>query len=163
MVERLVIGLLGNSNSGKSYTWHQLFNRSVKTGTHPRELKLRCGECVEVFLISGSFEETGKRAREVLGDQNCRIILCSMQYSEDVRKTLEYFVQNNFSLYIQWLNPGYKDSGPIWDRLGLVNEILSMPSAFTMRNGKEDTNARVQELREVIYGWAKYRDLIYPC
>ena len=70
---RLLIGLLGNRDSGKSYTWNELFGKSVRTGKHPRQLELLPGERVEVLLVSGSFEERGEYAgcpRNV--DERCR-------------------------------------------------------------------------------------------
>lgn len=160
MTNRLLIGVLGNRNSGKSHTWNTMFGRKVNRGKKPRFLELRTGEDVEVFLVSGSFEERKEYAGDILGNQDCRIVLCSMQYTEDVQKTLDYLIEHDFYLYIQWLNPGYDDPGEVWDRLGLVNQILSVPSTFSIRNGQNDANARVQEMREFIYGWAKYRNLL---
>ena len=72
-----------------------------------------------------------------------------------------YFINQDFFLYIQWLNPGYNDPGETWDRLGLVNKVVSGSSVFSIRNGKIDTSTRVQEMREFIYGWAKYRNLFF--
>lgn len=86
-----------------------------------------------------------------------------MQYIEEVHKTLDYLVENDFHLFIQWLNPGYHDAGETWDRLGLVNQILSLPSTLTLRDGTANAGPRVREIREFIYGWAKYRNLIHAC
>ena len=88
-------------------------------------------------------------------------MLCSMQYTNDVHTTLDYLIGQDFFFYIQWLNPGYNDSGETWDRLGLVNKVVSVSSVFSIRNGKIGASARVQEMREFIYGWAKYRDLLF--
>ena len=163
MRNRLLVGVLGNRNSGKSHTWNALFGGTVRRGTRPRPLELRSGECVNTFLVSGSFEERGEYAGDILDNQNCRIVLCSMQYTADVRATFDYFIANGFFLYIQWLNPGYSDSSQVLDHLDLVDEILSVPSIFSIRNGKIDANDRVQEIREFIYGWATYRDLVFSC
>lgn len=163
MTDRLLIGALGNRHAGKSHTWNTLFGRTVRRGKTPHHLELRPGECVEAFLVSGSFEERGEYAGDILGNQDCRIVLCSMQYTKEVRQTLDYLIDHSFFLYIQWLNPGYNDAGESWDRLGLVNEILSVPSVCSIRDGKRDASARVQEMREFIYGWAKYRGLILDC
>jgi hypothetical protein len=135
----------------------------VKRGIHPHRLELRSGECAEVFLISGSFEERQEYAGDVLKNQNCRIILCSMQYVEEVRSTFDYLINERFQLYVQWLNPGYNDAGEVWDRLGLVNFILSQRSELSIRTGQANAATRVQELREKIYGWASYRGLIFNC
>lgn len=160
MKDRLLIGVMGNRNSGKSYTWNTLFGRTVKRGTHPHKLELRPGECVEAFLISGSFEERQEDAGDVLKDQSCRIVLCSLQYIENVRDTLDYLIEENFQMYVQWLNPGYNDPCASWDRLGLVNVILSQHAEISIRSGQNNAAVRVQELREKLYGWALYRGLI---
>lgn len=161
MSSRLLIGILGNQNSGKSHTWNELFGRTVKTGTRSRQLELLPGECVQVFLVSGSFEERGKYAGDILGSQDCRIVLCSLQYTDGVRETLDYLIDQDFHLYIQWLNPGYSDADQIDDHLGIVSEVLQETSTLTIRDGKVDAHDRVREMREFIYGWAKYRDLIF--
>ena len=163
MPNRLLVGVLGNRNSGKSTTWNTLFGATVRRRKHPRHLELRPRECVEVFLVRGSFEEREEYAGDILGNQTCRIVLCSMQYTEEVRSTLGYLIENDFFIFLQWLNPGYQDQGETWDRLGLVNQVLSVPSVVSIRDGKASPVARVQEIREFIYGWALYRNLIIPC
>lgn len=163
MSDRLLVGVLGNRNSGKSYTWNTLFGRTVRRGQSPHRLELRPGQCVEAFLVSGSFEERQEYAGDILENQDCRIVLCSMQYTDEVHRTLDYLIEQRFQLYIQWLNPGHADAGEVWDRLGLVNQILSERSALSIRSGKTDATNRVQELREFIYGWAQYRGLIFNC
>jgi hypothetical protein len=117
-------------------------------------------ECVEVFLISGSFEERKEYAGDVLKNQNASIVLCSMQYTEEVNSTIEYVVQTGFDIYVQWLNPGYTDARDYFDRLGLVNLLLSKKAVVSMRDGQIDPRSRVQEIKEFIYGWASYRQLL---
>ena len=163
MKSRLLIGLLGNRNGGKSHTWNELFGHTVRTGKRPRRLELLPGKCVEVFLVSGSFEERGEYAGDILGSQDCRIVLCSLQYTDKVRETLTYLVDQDFHLYIQWLNPGYRDADQMDDRLGIVNEILLETSTLTIRDGKVDAGDRVREIREFIYGWARHRELTFSC
>ena len=97
---------------------------------------------------------------DILTDDNCRIVLCSMQYRHDVRDTLGYFLDRGFSLYIQWLNPGYSDPDTAQDDLELRDEILSVQSTFSIRDGRIDPAPRVGDIREFIYGWAVFRDLI---
>lgn len=111
MGDRLFVAVLGNRNSGKSTTWNSLFGRTVKTGKQLRHLTLRPGECVEVFLVSGSFEERKLYAGDMLEEVSSKIVLCSMQYTEDVIKTLCYATENKFDLCVHWLNPGYSDRG----------------------------------------------------
>ncbi|WP_027486551.1 hypothetical protein [Allorhizobium undicola] len=163
MGDRLFVAVLGNRNSGKSTTWNNLFGRTVKTGKQSRSLALRPGECVEVFLVSGSFEERNLYAGDVLEDQASKIVLCSMQYTDEVAKTLNYVKEKGVDLYVQWLNPGFSDPGENWDRLGLVNRILYGSSVIAVRSGKLPPAGRVQEIREFIYGWAIYRGLVFAC
>jgi hypothetical protein len=87
-----------------------------------------------------------------------------MQYVQEVQQTLDYFIDNHFSLFIQWLNPGFSDQDAIPDNLGLVDMILNTRrSVMSIRDGTGAADQRVQEIREFIYGWASYRDLIIPC
>ena len=62
MNSRLLIGLLGNRDSGKSHTWNELFGKTVRRGIYPRHLALFAGECVEVFLVIGSLARGRVRA-----------------------------------------------------------------------------------------------------
>lgn len=155
MNKRLFVGALGNQKSGKSKTWNTLFGKFVKTGKKPRLLTLYDEECVEVFLISGSPEERQLDVSDILDDQNCRIILCSIQYIEEVRKTLDYVIEKNFDIFIQWLNPGHDDEGENFDRLGLIPWLLEKEATVSMRNGKTAPNSRTEEIRQFVYGWVK--------
>ena len=163
MADRLFVGALGNRNSGKSHTWNTLFGRTVKTGKETRLLNLLPGKCVEVFLISGSFEERGEYAGDILSNQNCRIVLCSIQHTKEAHKTLDYTIGQGFQHYVQWLNPGYSDPDKTADDLDVAERVLSAHSVFSIRDGKGDAEIRVQEIREFIYGWSKYRNLLIPC
>jgi hypothetical protein len=163
MADRLFVAVLGNRNSGKSKTWNELFGSTVRTGSQSRHLKLKANECVEVFLVSGSPEEREIYVGDILSGNQSKIILCSVQYTEEVATTLKYIKENGFDLYVQWLNPGYKDQGENWDRLGLINQLLDLPSAVAIRSGQSSPKDRVQELRQIIYGWATYRGLLFKC
>jgi hypothetical protein len=163
MAERLFVGVLGNQDAGKSTTWNTLFGATVRTGRYARTLTLNGGECVEVFLISGSPEERDKYAGDMLKDQNCRIILCSLQYIETVRRTLDFVVEEGFDFFVQWLNPGCKDPGESWDKLGLVPWLLGHRATVSIRDGNVAPSPRVEEIREFIHGWAKARALTFPC
>jgi hypothetical protein len=156
---RLAVGVLGLRNAGKSHTWNTLFGRTVRTGNH--RLHLRPGEYVETFLISGSPQEQRKDIKDILKNQRHKIVLCSMQYIEGVQRTLDYFASNHFFLYLQWLNPArkrYDVRG--FDDLGLTSRVLAARSLLSMRNGHKHAGSRVQELREFIYGWAKFHGLL---
>ena len=161
-MEKLLISVIGNRNSGKSKTWNTLFNRTVKTGTELRKLYLNDSEYVVVFLVSGSPEERETYVGEIIAQNNPSIVLCSMQYREDVRQTFEYFTEREYEIYCHWLNPGFHDLNeqPKFDTLGIFNFILGLDSLVGMRNAKTNLHERVQEIREYIYGWAKYHNLI---
>lgn len=163
MGDRLFVGVLGNRNSGKSTTWNTLFNTTVRTGKNSRVLTLYGKECVEVFLISGSPEERQIYAGDILEKQACRIILCSIQYTEAVRKTLDYVSENEFDILVQWLNPGHSDAGQSFDRLGLLPWLVGHEATVAIRDGKRPPQQRSEELRQFIHGWAKARNLTFPC
>lgn len=162
-LEQLVVGVLGNPNSGKSKTWYKLFDRDVNTTQkNPHWLELRPGQWVEVIVINSSPEESGLDLADKLNRQKnpmkqceCPIVLCSMQYNNNV--SLDYFIDRKYTLYIQWINPGYKQDRETEDR-SITEKILSAESVFSIREGSdENLDHRVQEIREFIYGWAKYR------
>lgn len=161
-MDNLVVSILGHRDSGKSTTWNNLFERTVRTGTDVRRLYLRPNEYIEVFLVSGSPEERETYVGEIIGSHRPRIVLCSMQYRQDVTTTIDFFIENEYSIYCQWLNPGYCDPFDIqmFDGLGLMNYLLSHNSTVTIQNGKETANRRVQMIKEFIYGWALYRNLV---
>lgn len=161
-MDNLVVSVLGHRNSGKSTTWNELFGRTVRTGTEERRLYLRPNEYINIFLVSGSPEERETYVGDIIGKQKPRIILCSMQYRRDVTTTIDFFLQNNYSIYCQWLNPGYSDSfdTQIPDSFGILNYLLSYNSTVTIQDGKVNPALRVQLIREFLYGWAKHRELI---
>jgi hypothetical protein len=141
-----------------------LFDRTVHTGANSRQLELRSHECVEVFLISGSPQERGEFAEDVLKNQSARIILCSIQYVKHATDTIDYIEDQDFWTFIQWLNPGYSDVDTQYgDYLGLVGRLMSNGATLSIRCGKRDPSSRVQELREFIYGWASFRRLVVSC
>jgi len=163
MGERLFVAVMGNRNSGKSTTWNTLFSKVVRTGKNERRLELYPGVCVDVFLVSGSFEERKEYAEEKLADNDASIVLCSIQYISQVRTTLDYAFEAGFSVHIQWLNPGYGDGGVYYDNLGLEPQILARGGTVSIRSGAVPAKQRVQELREVVHGWAYSRGLLIDC
>lgn len=157
---QLLVGVLGLRNSGKSHTWNTLFGRTVRTGKH--DLYFSPDEYVKTYLISGSPEERKKAVKDILlNGQNRRIILCSMQYVDGVDETLDYFADNHFFMYLQWLNPARgRYDVKSFDVLGLTSRILSARSLLSMRSGHKNAASRVRELRNFIYGWAKFHGLL---
>lgn len=162
-MEKLLIAVLGHRNSGKSKTWNELFGRTVKTGIYEHTLYLKSKEYVKVFLVSGSAEERQKYVGELITVNEPRIVLCSMQYREDVRQTIDYFLNRDYQIYCQWINPGYRDQNPLpqLDDLGIFSYFQSINATVGIRNGKTDLESRVQHIREIIYGWATYKNLIH--
>lgn len=160
MNEKLVVSVLGNRNSGKSHTWNTLFGQTVKTGSYNRRLYLSSTEYIEVFLVSGSAEERDLYVGDIIGQQQPTIVLCSMQYLAEVSQTIEYFLQNGYSFYTHWLNPGYSDSGHQPDHLGLAAQLLYRGAVVAIRDATTDASTRVQEFKDFLCGWAKSRNLL---
>ncbi|WP_423910680.1 hypothetical protein [Candidatus Spongiihabitans sp.] len=159
-MNKLLVSALGNKDSGKSYTWNTLFGVTVRTGKKKRRLYFNDCEYVTVFLISGSPEERKKYVGNLMIAEP-RIVLCSTQYCESSKKTFSYFIENEYSLFVHWLNPGYSDlDRPYFDYLGIMNWLLSQQSLVGIRSGKLEAKPRVDEIKEYIYGWAKSRNLI---
>lgn len=83
-----------------------------------------------------------------------------MQYVEEVGDTIGYAEEEGFWMHVQWLNPGYHDKGEYSDYLGIGNRLMCSGTSVTVRSGKVKTHSRVRELKELIYGWAAFRNLI---
>jgi hypothetical protein len=160
MKGKIVIAVLGNRNSGKSTTWYELFGEKVRTGRRVRRLYLTESEFVEVFVVSGSPEERDAYVGKIIGKQSPRIVLCSVQYLRSATDTIDYFIENGYSIYVHWLNPGYSDAGQLPDSIGLLAYFLYRGATISIREGKTNPRNRVEEIRGFLYGWAKSRNLI---
>lgn len=159
-MDKLLISVLGHSDSGKTTTWSNLFGATVKTGTKIRRLYLSQTEYVEVFLISGSPQERDMKIEDII-EEDARIVLCSTQYVKDVTDTFDYFFDRNFYVYVQWLNPSYHGSGEVYfDSLGLLSRLAYKGATVCIRNGKQPAESRVNEIKEYLYGWANFRGLV---
>jgi hypothetical protein len=161
-MDRLLIAVLGNRNSGKSRTWNTLFGQTVRTGKEVRSLEVAKGAYVDVFLVSGSPEERELCVGDIVKKAKPRIVLCSVQYVADAHKTFDYFIENDYSLFVHWLNPGHSDSSQCADVLGILNSLLYQQASVAIRDGKDNPESRVRELRELIHGWALSRGLVHP-
>ncbi len=163
MSDRLFVAVIGEPKAGKSTTWNTLFGRKVKTSGLPRLLEINSRESAEVFLVSGSNEERRQYAQKILKNINCRIVLCSVQYTEEAfDRTWSYVFAEGFAIYAQWLNPGHSGA-QTWDRLGLANILCSKGAVFSVRDGRAGTrmlNSRIEEIRQFIHGWAAARHLL---
>jgi len=160
MKEKLAVTIFGNPDSGKSFTWNELFDSTVRTGTHIRRLYFNEIEYVEVFLVSGSPEERHLYVKDIIGNSSPTIVLCSMQYRVDATTTIDFFLQEGFTLYTQWINPGFSDQALLPDSLGLTSYLLYRGSTISLRDGKISADSRVREIKEFIYIWAKTRNLL---
>lgn len=163
MADRLFVAVIGGRRAGKSTTWNTLFGHEVRTGKEPRPLEVSGGSWADVFLISGSNEERRLYASDVLEDVTCRIVLCSVQYTEGAfESTWRHIFDQGFSIYAQWLNPGH-DGDEHFDSLGLMNVLLSHGAVVSKRDGRDGHRAlttRVGEIRQFVHGWALARGLV---
>ncbi|EFH3744922.1 hypothetical protein A8M40_11345 [Escherichia coli] len=160
MSDRLLIAVLGNRNSGKSTTWYKLFGQMVSTGKRERPLHLNANQTVNVFLINGSPQERKVDVIDILPTPLPQIVLCSTQYREEVKETFDYFIQEGYEIFVQWLNPGYRDNDSYGDHLALKEYLLEKGATLVTRNGKADPALRADEIRQFILEWATCRNLI---
>ena len=160
MTEKLAVIVLGKSEAGKTTTWNTLFQRTVRTGRHPRDLYFNYYECSQVFLVSGSPEERETYIADIIGNNNPSIILSSLQYSNDVIDSFEYFISEGYELYVHWLNPGYYDNSSYADSLDLAERMMDWGATIKRVDGSQPPEPRVRDIRNFIYGWAKPRGLI---
>jgi len=160
MADKLVVAILGHKNAGKSSTWYELFGEAVRTGQSTRTLYLTKSHYIEeVFLVNGSPEERDESIVQIIGDQQPKVVLCSTQYVGE-NETLQYFIANGYDLYVQWLNPGYKDQEEYEDELDFVDYLLNAGATLAQRDGTLPLDDRVKEIRQYIFGWASARNLI---
>lgn len=160
--QNLLIGVLGNAGSGKTFTWNQLFGHEVRTGKNTRRLYFNENEYVPVFLVSRAPGKRKVSISSILHDTKPQIVLCSLQYKASLVDTLRYFRQNNYAMYIQWLNPGYSDehTKPLFYDLEMITQILSQTSYIAVRDGKKDAQQRADDILDFLYGWASRRGMI---
>jgi GTPase SAR1 family protein len=171
MINKLVVVALGDRNSGKSTTWHSLFNlftneeykRSVNTGKRERRLYLSETEYTYVYLINGSPQERKTLVSKIIQGQTPNIVCCSIQYVEDAKETIDYFIEHEYQFFVHWLNPGFNHTSEIQDTLGLKSYILkNEKSQFFIKNGKkEDLEHRISEIKEFLYIWADEHKLLH--
>lgn len=158
-MSKLAIIALGHRRSGKSTTWNTLFERTVRTGTEIRELALTTDLTIPVFLVSGSPEERQLYVGDIISDANPRVVLCSLQYTEGGRDSIQFFVDNGYRLFVQWLNPGHSDKGLLPDSLGFLPFLLYNGAVVSIRDGQQEPYQRVREIRDYLIGWVSSRRL----
>jgi len=167
MKQKVAIIVLGKPNSGKSNTWYEIFNRTIRTGW--KKLKFNNTE-IKIFVKNSSFEETGKEINldvfvrnasfEEYGDEITnsiiskklpKIVLCSVQYTEKGIRTINWFKENGYYLFIQWLNPGYRHSTEYSDFLNFEKTFKDF-GEFHKVSGKEKVN-RTNEIKKFLIKW----------
>jgi hypothetical protein len=155
--KNLAVVALGNKNAGKSNTWYKIFNQeNMRTIPRLRQLYFNDNEYVHVFLLNGSMDERKREIDEELIE--CDILLCSVQYTEKGKKTIEYLHEQGYQLLVYWLNPGCEDNQQYTDYLSIIQMINSYPNS-TVKQYKAikddwDTKVRSEEIIQYIYDWA---------
>ena len=160
MPDRLLVSVFGNRNTGKTTTWNTLFGATVNTGKHERRLYLNKAQWVNVFLVSGSPEERKLTIEQMLDGKLPTIVLCSAQYKPDVTKTFDHFFNNKYDAFVQWLNPGHGETARYTDPLGLKDYLLNSGATLQIRDGRIPPQSRVNDIRQLILGWATLRNLV---
>ncbi len=120
---KIAVISLGNRNAGKSSTWYTIFRRVIRTGIKQLRINSRAHEVFvknssfeetdkevegffDVFVRNASFEEYGDEIEDFFDEDDLpNIIFCSVQYTEKGKKTITWFQEHGYYLYIQWLNP----------------------------------------------------------
>jgi hypothetical protein len=156
-MSKLAVIVLGHRHAGKSTTWYTLFDRKVRTGSEIRDLHLSEDLTIPVFLVSGSPEERRLYVGDIIIDANPRVVLCSLQYIEEGRESIQFFVDNGYRIFVQWLNPGYSDGALLPDHLGFLPFLLHNGAVVSIRNGQQAPQSRVREIREYLIGWSSSR------
>jgi hypothetical protein len=107
---------------------------------------------LDVLLRNASFEEWGDDVEDYFDESNLpNIVLCSVQYIEKGMHTIQWFKDHGYHLYIQWLNPGFRDEEEYSDTLGFEKEFKAH-GEFTKWSGKEKSE-RVATIRQFLYTW----------
>ena len=165
MEKKLAIIVLGKKNSGKSNTWYEIFGRRIKTGWKKLYINKKL---IDVFVRNGSFEEMGDEIGQDIFIKNSSfeedgdeaedyfdfypgIIFCSVQYTDKGIRTINWFKDNGYYLYIQWLNPGYYYEKEQTDFLEF-EKTFSSSGVFTKHSGHEKKE-RVGEILKFLYEW----------
>lgn len=152
MEKKVAILILGNRNSGKSNTFYEFFGKKIRTGLKKInfnkkdiELFVKNSSFEEmdqeindaIFVRNSSFEELDDEAENFFNENNLpKIVLCAVQYKEKGLSTIEYFKNKGYYLYIQWLNPGFKDTKEYDDFLNF-SSTFSEYGEFHQVSGKE--------------------------
>jgi hypothetical protein len=154
MTNKLLIGVLGNSHSGKTTTWNTLFKHTVRTGKHERILNIRNVD-IPVFLINGAPLERKSDLKYILPKYDPDIVLCSFLYHKNVQANFDFFIKKGYQLYIQWLNPGFSDAHDksLFYNIGIINYLMQNHALVSVCNAKIEPEDRVSNIRNFLLGW----------
>ena len=153
-MNKLAVIVLGQPDSGKSTTWYKLFGGGpgrIIQKSRNKHLKLSSGEFIHVILITRSPEED-RNFWDDLKSGAQPIILCSLQYSHEARRVLNYLIGEEFQLYVQRINPGYGSRDAEVDHLRIWTLVRSADGMFLEEDGNK-LSARVEKIREFISKW----------
>ncbi len=155
--KKLLIGVLGHYQSGKTTTWNHLFQRTVRTGKHERLLTID-NLTSRVFLVNGAPLERKAELKKILPAFDPEIVLCSFLYHKNVKQNFDYFIKKGYHLYIQWLNPGYSDEydASLFYQYGIIDYLLNCGAEVSVQNGKDHPQQRVELIRNYLFGWNRH-------
>jgi hypothetical protein len=164
--KKLAVIVLGKRNAGKSSTWYKVFGRKIRSGWKKVELNTRTVSvfvqnasheergtqvCEDVFVRNSSFEETDDEPETYFRNRGLPLIVfCSVQYVEEGLETMDWFRQKGYTLYIQWLNPGYWDQHEYADFLNIREKFGD--EVILTRNSKY-LDVRASEIKNFVSGW----------
>jgi hypothetical protein len=154
MERKLLIGVLGNPGAGKSTSWDVMFGHKVHTGKNVRKIIIN-GVKIPVFLINESALERRTKLEYILPDEDPKIVVSSFLYHKDVKSNFDYFIKRGYEVYVQWLNPGYSDPNEkaLFYNEGIINYLMTFGATVSVKNGKQQPQLRVDELKNFIYSW----------
>ncbi|MCH8903147.1 MAG: hypothetical protein IIA45_04460 [Bacteroidetes bacterium] len=163
MHKRLLVSVLGYPNSGKSETWTNLFGSRQRTSTRERWLQLRGNTWIKVFLVNGSFEETGNSPDDVIPNDLPAIVLCSVQYHPNAMNTFNWFLEKEYEVFTQWINPSYRARTNYTDELNIISQLQAANrTSIAQRIGNSSNlNSRVNEVRNFLSGWVDGAGLVF--
>ncbi len=165
MKDRLAVIALGTAKAGKSTTWNYLFSITnspviVRTGQYERNLYLNLSDWIKVFLISGSPQERAIEIERLIPKTHPDILLCSIQYAHEAIDSFNHLLRNDYALFVLWINPGYSDESRYDDTEKIIEYLLANGATILQRNGKDQPNDRIQEIRQFLFGWGKTHNLL---
>jgi len=173
--KKIAVIALGKRNAGKSNTWYEIFGKTIRSGVKRLPLNgniasiqvknasfEESGDDIKIYfkvqVINASNEESGYQLEDYLDvDDLPYIVFCSVQYVQDGVKTIDWFREHGYFLYIQWINPGYHDGQPYDDFLGLEERYIA-DGVFTKVSGKEKKR-RAVSIVNFLSQWVRTNDV----